>query len=555
MVIEKLNNRPRKKNGFIKPIDMIKEKLSNFALAYGIRRKSNYLAVVSSQYFLFKNLIKGYHKSLFFLVYLRYFLYFIPMKEQVTDISKVLQDMTEEMRLMRENVNQQYAEIVRLNRNIDALNPQIRKKDKEIEKLLERLSKYENPDKNSDNSSTPPSKERMKDEIVRRTRTLRKPSGRKPGGQSGHDGHKLSCSSTLDVVIDDIPGYCTRCGESLADAERVLDHVTQVISIPELKPVIKEIRHYVMVCRNCGERIRTAPRRRSNDVVYDASVKALVVYLSVVQFLPYGRIASFLREVFGLTPSEGSLVNWVNEAKRNAQPVIDKIKEYIMSSAVVGFDESGLYCNKRLDWAWIAQTVYYTLLFRADGRGSKVLTDKFGDALERMTAVTDRHSAYFVIHFLNHQVCLAHLLRELQYLSELNTGQDWSKKVTNLFREAIHERNTNPSDIIDKVSWTRRLDNLLKQNIDRLGQKFITFKKGLVKCRDYIFSFLENPMIPSDNNGSERGIRKLKIKLKNSCTFRSDFGANAFLELHSVVETAKKHNKTPYHAIQALFEA
>ena len=50
---------------------------------------------------------------------------------------------------------------------------------------------------------------------------------------------------------------------------------------------------YVMVCKNCGERIRTTPRRRSNDVVYDASVKSLVVYLSVVQFLPYGRIASF----------------------------------------------------------------------------------------------------------------------------------------------------------------------------------------------------------------------------------------------------------------------
>jgi len=321
------------------------------------------------------------------------------MKEQVTDISKVLQDMTEEMRLLRETVNQQYSEIVKLNRNIDALNLQIRKKDKEIERLLERLAKYENPDKNSNNSSTPPSKERMKDEVVRRTRSLRKPSGKRPGGQKGHDGHKLSCASVPDEIIDEAPNYCTRCGESLADVERVLDYVTQVISIPELKPVIKEIRHYVMVCKNCGERIRTAPRRRSNNVVYDSSVKALVVYLSVVQFLPYGRIARLLREVFGLTPSEGSLVNWVNEAKRNAQPVIDKIKEYIKSSAVVGFDESGLYCNKRLDWAWIAQTVYYTLLFRADGRGSKVLADKFGDSLERMTAVTDRHSAYFALHF------------------------------------------------------------------------------------------------------------------------------------------------------------
>ena len=112
---------------------------------------------------------------------------------------------------------------------------------------------------------------------------------------------------------------------------------------------------------------------------------------------------------------------------------------------------------------------------------------------------------------------------------------------------------------IRQPSWTRchgqeRLDRLLKENINSLGKKFVTLKKGLIKCRDYIFNFLEDPMIPSDNNGSERGIRKLKIKLNNSCTFRSELGADAFLELHSVIETAKKHNQTPYRAIQALFE-
>ena len=241
----------------------------------------------------------------------------------------------------------------------------------------------------------------------------------------------------------------------MTDAERILDCVTQVVPILELKPVVKEIRHYVMVCKNCGERIRTAPRCCSNDVVYDAGVKSLVVYLSVVQFLPYGRIANFLNDVLGLSPSEGSLVNWVNEAKRNAQPIVDRIKEYIISSNVVGFDESGCYCNKRLDWAWIAQTVCYTLLFRANDRSSKVLTEQFGDSLERMTAVPDRHSAHFALHFLNHQVCLVHLLRELQYLSELDTYQKWSEQVTNLFREAIHERNTNPADIITKpYGWT-----------------------------------------------------------------------------------------------------
>lgn len=134
----------------------------------------------------------------------------MPMKEQVTDISKVLQGITEDMRLLRETVNQQYAEIIKLNRNINALNLEIRKKDTELINL-----------------------------------------------------------------------------------RSVLDYVTQVISIPELKPVIKEIRHYVMICKNCGERIRTVPRWRSNNVVYDSSVKTLVVYLNVVQFLPYGSHSKF----------------------------------------------------------------------------------------------------------------------------------------------------------------------------------------------------------------------------------------------------------------------
>ena len=126
---------------------------------------------------------------------------FIPMKEQVTDISKMLQNMAEEMRLMRETINQQYAEIAKLNRNIESLNHQLRKKNERITELEDRLSKYEGPDKNSGNSSTPPSKERMKDEIVRRTKTLRKPSGKKPGGQAGHKGHKLQTKLLMIVPI------------------------------------------------------------------------------------------------------------------------------------------------------------------------------------------------------------------------------------------------------------------------------------------------------------------------------------------------------------------
>lgn len=471
------------------------------------------------------------------------------MKETVTDILNIVKDMQVKMDSMQETIDAQHDEICILNRKLD-------KERRDSRELRKRLSKYEEPPKNSGNSSTPPSKENIKSEALRRTKTLRKSSGRPAGGQPGHEGSTLRKTSTPDIVVDVCSEYCTQCGESLHDSERVLDYVQQVISLPEITPVIKELRHYKTICKNCGSMIISHAKRKrgSNAVVYDSSVKSLVVYLSVVQFLPYGRIESMLSELCSLNISQGTMVNWVNQARRQAAPVIERIKDCIMKSSVVGFDESGCYCNKRLDWAWIAQTVYFTLLFRGSGRASKELKARFGDSLERMTAVTDRHSAYFAINFLDHQVCLAHLLRELQYLDELNKGQTWSGEIAELLRAAIHERNTRPTAIIETKPWLDRLDELIKTCREKLGEKFETMRKGLLRCRDYIFNFLTNPAIPSDNNASERGIRKLKIKLKNSCTFRSDNGADAFLEIHSIVETAKKHNNTPFEAIRALFE-
>lgn len=490
------------------------------------------------------------------------FAIFVSVKQQVTDISKVL----EELQKLNSKVEGQATKIANMSRTIQHLQKdnrdlrkQIKKKDKEISRLNKRLSKYEDtdePDNNSTNSSTPPSKEKMKDEVVRRTQSLRKPTGNNPGGQPGHPGSTLKLAPDADIERENVAEVCPECGDSLDGCEKELDYVTQIISLPELKPVITQIKHYVMVCRTCGSRVKAVgERRKSNAVTYDASVKALAVYLSVVQFLPYGRIKAFYKEAFGLDISQGSIDNWMKEAKRAAAPAIEKIREYIMSSAVVGFDETGCYCNKKLDWAWIAQTVYFTLVFRGSGRSSKELEDRFGDALERMIAVTDRHSAYFALDFLDHQVCLAHLLRECKYLNELVPTQDWSGRVEILFQEAIHERNQNPGKVIDKKPWLDRLKALLDENLSKLKDKFVTFQNGLIKCQDYIFNFLSNPTVPPDNNASERGIRKLKIKLKNSGCFRSELGADAFMELHSIIETTKKHGNSPYQAILTLFGA
>ncbi len=89
-----------------------------------------------------------------------------------------------------------------------------------------------------------------------------------------------------------------------------------------------------------------------------------MTYLSVVQCIPYERLASLMEEVFSVHMSQGSIKNIVQEAMRKSKPAI-KLLEDMLKSPVVGFDESGCYNNKKLDWAWIAQTTYLTLCFRA----------------------------------------------------------------------------------------------------------------------------------------------------------------------------------------------
>ena len=128
----------------------------------------------------------------FYLAKSNIFCIFVSVKQQVNDIAEVLRGLSAQIESMQKTIDSQHATICQINRTsqghlneIRDLKRMLKKKDKENEELRKRLSKYEEPPKNSGNSSTPPSKERMKDETVRRTKSLRKPSGKKPGGQPG----------------------------------------------------------------------------------------------------------------------------------------------------------------------------------------------------------------------------------------------------------------------------------------------------------------------------------------------------------------------------------
>ncbi|WP_321334120.1 transposase [uncultured Bacteroides sp.] len=177
---------------------------------------------------------------------------------------------------------------------------------------------------------------------------------------------------------------------------------------------------------------------------------------------------------------------------------------------------------------------------------------EFPEGLPKATLVTDRHSSYFCIPVKEHQICLAHLLRELNYLSELNKKQTWSQRFLELLRDAIHQRKTKKWENIPRQEFEQKLDELLNEPLWQYQKEFWGFRKALARKKDYIFKFLYDPDVPYDNNASESAIRIIKTKLKVCGCFRSEKGADTFMQLHSIVDTAKKNQISRYKTLLAI---
>lgn len=480
------------------------------------------------------------------------FCIFVSVNQQV-DIEKYLKEFRSEIGNLNKTVKDLSDDNARLNRRVEALNVDNNALKKENADLRERLSKYEDPQppKNSGNSSVPPSKERMGDEIKRRTSSLRVKSGKKPGGQPGHEGNTRMMSPQPDETENMEPNYCRECGRELSDIDGVEEYREECVGV-RITPVVKRLRFLNKTC-TCGCCNRVEHTRRKNPVYLSSEIRALVVYLNIVMCMPYNRIKSFLHDVMSIDISEGSIRNFTEDAGDKADAICERIASELVKSPVAGADESGFYVNGKLNWAWILQNPRLTLTWIANGRGAKEMDDRFGkDALENTVLTTDRHSAYFSMKVKGHQICIAHLLRNLNYLNELDKNQNWSSRLQELLRKAVHWRNTNPETAADTSIWMESLDKLLNENLDKFKKPFRQLRNSLRKLKDHVFHFLKDPRVPSHNNASEGGIRILKVKQKRSGGFRSQTGAEDFMAIHSVTDTAKKNDFSRWDAVLAL---
>ncbi len=493
------------------------------------------------------------------------------MARQCTNIDEVLRSINQRLRKLEKSDSEKTEEIGRLNRVIC-------QKDKEIHKLkLEltstksdladaktRIKELEDendekddsagssgkPEKNSSNSSVPPSQESIAARELRRTKSLRKPSDKPSGGQPGHKGSTLQSVSTPDRIIKHEPAYCKCCGRPLDDIEYRKIRKTQIIDIKFVVETTEE-QYYEKVCQcgcvnNCD-----APNCR---IKYGDNIRALVSYLNVVQCIPFKRIAELIFDLCGRRMSEGTIQNILKGNSAKSNNAYEEIRKRIECAPVVGADETGAAMGKQLHWNWIFQTDALTYVYQLKSRGQETVDSKFPNSLPHSTLVTDRKQTYFKMNVKDHQVCLAHLLRNAEYLNELDTKQDWSRRFIHLLAHAIDLRRNKTITQRKIKALKTKMKNLLGESLSHLDEEFERFKKGILKVKDYLFMFLSNPLVPYDNNASERGVRKIKVKQKVSGCFRTDEGADDFAKLHSFAETAMKNGNSKFNAILAVVQ-
>lgn len=444
----------------------------------------------------------------------------------------------------------------------------------QLAKALQRVAELEAQlAQNSRNSSKPPSA----DAFVRspKKRSLRKASGKKPGGQSGHQGYTLAWNDHPDRVVQYLPDQCSGCATDLHSQSPSGWQRRQVVDLPQpLKLHTVEYQVALKTCPNCKQTSQAPfPGEVNHYLSYGPQLRALAVYLSQVQLLPYARTCEVLFELFGVQLSQGSLLNMVEECYHQLARPEEVIRQGLIEAEVAHNDETGLYVEGQRWWLHVMATPQLTYYAYHKRRG-KPATDDIGLLPHfKGTSVHDSWASYWAYSQCSHALCNAHILRELTFVAE-QLGQKWANRLIALllalkdqvelaqaqgqpglptpqlkrgvarYRKLMAEAlaaNPPPAGGWPKNRWGRAKQTKAKNLIDRL-----------VGWQRQVLAFCYDFKVPFDNNQAERDLRMVKVQQKVSGCFRSQAGASYFCRIRSYISTLRKQG---HSAFQALFQA
>jgi len=426
--------------------------------------------------------------------------------------------------------------------------------------------------KNSQNSSKPPSTDGYKKP---KPKSLRKPSGKKSGGQQGHTGARLERVEQPDHTIIHSVVNCQECGHSLKQSPASSHRSRQVIDLPPLKLEVTEHQVELKECPHCKcQNEATFPTAAKTSVQYGSRIKSLLVYLNQYQLLPYERTVQLVEDLFSRTISQGTLYDWNTACFDHLESTEESIRQAILASPVVHFDETGLRSQGKLHWLHAASTEQLTFYGLHARRGQEAMLDL--GILEHYTgcAVHDHWKSYFTFS-CDHSLCNAHHLRELIYLAE-QEKQTWAKPMIALLLEAKKASESTPENCLAESSSEMesilfRYDGLIQeglaQNLPSPEAKTRKKKRGRPKqskaknlldrlrdFKDQVLAFLVHPRVPFDNNQGERDIRMAKLKQKISGCFRGQDGGEIFSRIRGYVSTLRKNDLNILEGIQSAFD-
>jgi transposase len=430
--------------------------------------------------------------------------------------------------------------------------------------------------KDSRNSSKPPSSDGLQRE-ARKTKSLRKRSGKRPGGQLGHRGETLRLVARPDVVVEHRPAVCSASEAPLdAQASVVLRERRQVQEVPPLRLHVTEHQTLHVQCPCCREvSVGAFPPEAPSRVQYGARLRALAVYLVEQQLVPYARVRAVLADLFGVSLSSGTLVQWVQQAAQALEPVEVRLKQALTRVPVLHSDETGVRCAGQLAWAHVASTAQLMHYAVHRKRGSEA-TAAIG-ILPQFTGVSvhDGWKPYRTHMGCLHALGNIHHLRELTFLEE-QYQQMWARdlKVLLLEMKAAVEQvraaghRQLPSAV--RAAFVARYQALLAaghaanpppppsaRRPKQRGRVKQTPAQNLLERlwlgQEQVLAFLDDVTIPFDNNQAERDLRMLKVQQKVSGSFRSSAGAAAFARLRGYLSTLSKQGAALLSALEALF--
>jgi hypothetical protein len=341
------------------------------------------------------------------------------------------------------------------------------------------------------------------------------------------------------------PQECSHCGSSdLEPTESFEDHL--VADIPEPKLEWHRYRRYVHRCRCCQQTCQGRGDLELPGAHIGPRARLLTCYSRAHLGISLGKTQHLLHDFFGLTVSRAGLLGHLQWGGTLFAPVVEELLEILRQSPVVQGDETGWRINGQLAWAWCFRDPRLAVFLIDRHRSQAVLVRALGASFAG-TLVSDFYAAYNGLACAK-QRCLAHLLRELAKLREELPWQAvraFIQPLIELFQEAIQlgkDRNQLPPETFALACQRiqERFEELML-NTHTQQADCLRIWKRLFKHGDELFTFLENPAVPADNNGSERDIRSLVAARNDGGTHREERSATAFARIKSIVVTSLKN--------------